>query len=89
MKWRRGVACGWRNSCRGAGNNMKVPMPETKKTKQTPRVTAPRRPLAPRLPTEDDIASRAYELFVERGGEHGRDLDDWLSAKHELMAPES
>ena len=30
------------------------------------------------------IRRRAYQLYVERGGEHGRDLDDWLQAKREL-----
>jgi hypothetical protein len=34
----------------------------------------------------DDISRRAYELFLERGGEHGRDLEDWLQAEHELSA---
>ena len=32
----------------------------------------------------EEIARRAYELFVERGGEHGRDLDDWLRAEREF-----
>lgn len=32
-----------------------------------------------------EIASRAYELFVERGRAHGHDLDDWLAAERELM----
>jgi hypothetical protein len=40
----------------------------------------------PALPTEQSIARRAYELFVERGCVHGRDLDDWLSAERELLA---
>jgi hypothetical protein len=30
------------------------------------------------------IAARAYELFLERGGEHGGDVDDWLRAEREL-----
>jgi hypothetical protein len=24
-------------------------------------------------------------LFLQRGGEHGRDLDDWLLARRELL----
>lgn len=32
----------------------------------------------------DRIAERAYELYQQRGGEHGRDLDDWLEAECEL-----
>ena len=31
------------------------------------------------------IAKRAYELFLERGGENGHDLDDWLQAERELL----
>ena len=30
------------------------------------------------------IASRAYELFVARGGADGQDLEDWLNAEREL-----
>jgi hypothetical protein len=32
-----------------------------------------------------DIARRAFELYCDRGREHGRDLDDWLQAEHELL----
>jgi HSP20 family molecular chaperone IbpA len=31
------------------------------------------------------VSSRAYENFMERGGAHGRDLDDWLDAERELL----
>jgi len=30
------------------------------------------------------VAQRAYELYLERGGGEGQDLDDWLSAEREL-----
>ena len=30
------------------------------------------------------IAQRAYQLYMERGGSDGRDLDDWLEAEREL-----
>ena len=32
------------------------------------------------------IAGRAYELFLERGGEHGHDVEDWLRAEGEILA---
>jgi Protein of unknown function (DUF2934) len=32
----------------------------------------------------DLISRRAYERFQARGGEHGRDQDDWLDAEREL-----
>ncbi len=27
------------------------------------------------------VARKAYELFEQRGGEHGHDVDDWLEAE--------
>ena len=38
----------------------------------------------PPIVTNSDIAHRTYEFYEQRGGEHGRDLDDWLIAEHEL-----
>jgi hypothetical protein len=31
------------------------------------------------------IARRAYEVWQERGGGHGQDLDDWLTAEEEIL----
>jgi hypothetical protein len=39
--------------------------------------------------TEDEIAVRAYELYVARGQADGYDLDDWLFAERELRGQES
>jgi hypothetical protein len=39
-----------------------------------------------RAPSEKEIASRAYELYVQRGGEHGNDVEDWVRAEKELSA---
>jgi len=36
------------------------------------------------VPTNEAVARRAYELFLERGGEHGHDVEDWLRAEREL-----
>ena len=33
---------------------------------------------------EERIRIRAYEVYLERGGDHGQDLDDWLQAEREL-----
>jgi hypothetical protein len=30
------------------------------------------------------IARRAYQIYEERGGEHGYDLNDWLQAEDEV-----
>lgn len=34
--------------------------------------------------THEAIAQRAYEHFLARGRQHGRDMEDWLSAEKEL-----
>ena len=35
-------------------------------------------------PDHDEIARCAYELYVSRGAEDGRDLQDWLEAERQL-----
>ena len=37
-------------------------------------------------PSEQEIAVRAHELYEKRGGEAGRDVEDWLQAERELKA---
>jgi len=32
----------------------------------------------------DAVAQRAYELFLDSGARHGRDLEHWLQAESEL-----
>jgi hypothetical protein len=34
--------------------------------------------------SNEDIARRAYEIYQARGGEDGRDADDWYQAEREL-----
>jgi hypothetical protein len=43
-------------------------------------------PIGGGLP-RDRIASRAYEIYLERGGGDGRDMDDWLEAERQLSGP--
>jgi hypothetical protein len=33
---------------------------------------------------DETIRLRAYEIYLERGQQPGRDLDDWLQAEREL-----
>ena len=35
------------------------------------------------------IAERAYELHHHRGGHHGQDLEDWLTAEREVLSEAS
>jgi Protein of unknown function (DUF2934) len=34
--------------------------------------------------TYEDVACRAYDLFLSRGSQHGHDVDDWLEAERQL-----
>ena len=34
--------------------------------------------------SQEDIAQRAYDLYVERGRESGKDVEDWVKAEKEL-----
>lgn len=38
-------------------------------------------------PTHEEIAMRAYQLYLERGGSNGNDVNDWLQAEQELLKP--
>src|SRR5437763_735314 len=58
--------------------------PERSKDDRADRATH-----VPNAPTEapnalPSVQARAYELFLERGGQHGDDLSDWLRAEREL-----
>ena len=35
-------------------------------------------------PTREEIELRAFQIFIERGGTDGHDVDDWVQAEHEL-----
>jgi hypothetical protein len=37
-------------------------------------------------PMRDEITHRAYALYLLRGCEHGRDVEDWVQAAKELSA---
>ena len=43
---------------------------------------------APEL-TDDDIRVRAYHRYLERGGSHGADFDDWVEAEKDLKSSRS
>jgi hypothetical protein len=47
----------------------------------TPEHPSSQRPKESRL---DRISRRAHMIYERRGGQHGRDLDDWLQAEREI-----
>jgi Protein of unknown function (DUF2934) len=36
-------------------------------------------------PTDEEIELYAHQIYIERGGAHGHDVDDWLQAEQELL----
>lgn len=46
--------------------------------------TQPQREDSNRLPSQEQVEKRAYQIFQARGGEHGRNLEDWEQAEQEL-----
>jgi hypothetical protein len=62
----------------------------TRKTEPTTAVKKPaaRRPKAAARvaePTHDDIALRAWSIYLQRGASHGQAMSDWLEAKAQLL----
>jgi len=53
-----------------------------RKTKNINLVMAEHHPVI----TKDDVARRAYELFLARGRAEGHDVEDWLEAERQLEA---
>jgi hypothetical protein len=61
-----------------ANNVVAMPVSESTPTISTPTAT-----------TDRDIARRAFEIFCERGCQHGHDVEDWLQAERELRGSET
>jgi hypothetical protein len=40
------------------------------------------------MPSPVEVQRRAYELYLQRGGSHGHDLDDWYEAERQLRRQE-
>ncbi|HUC54237.1 MAG TPA: DUF2934 domain-containing protein [Candidatus Cybelea sp.] len=55
------------------------------KTRKSPSPEA-KKPQAPKIhPTTEEIALRAYQIYLERAGAPGDALDDWTRAERELL----
>lgn len=53
------------------------------KESSSPKVGEPRTTRS--LPTHEEIALRAYHIYLERGGAPGNELEDWTRAERELL----
>jgi hypothetical protein len=56
-----------------------------KSAERTPALRTERQSVEAR-PTREEIELRAYQIYLERGGAQGQDLEDWLRAERELLA---
>jgi hypothetical protein len=57
------------------------------KTKEAPAPKAKKATAAKSMPTHDEIATRAYQIYLERCATPGDPMQDWLRAERELAAP--
>lgn len=57
----------------------------TRKSKSVPPAAAPAVVAeAKASPSHEQIARRAFELYLQRGAAHGCDFQDWIAAEREL-----
>lgn len=61
-----------------------MPRSTKKKLKNVVAMPMPAATILSTDPSRDDVARRAFELYCERGYQHGYDIQDWLQAEREL-----
>ena len=61
-------------------------MPTSRRDRTRPKSEASMAERSPQPPDSrmNRIAARAHEIYVTRGGEHGKALEDWLQAEREI-----
>jgi len=61
-----------------------MPRSVKKSRKNVVAMPIPAATIAAGVPSRDDVARRAFELYCQRGRQDGHDLQDWLQAEQEL-----
>lgn len=59
------------------------------KTRESSSPAVQKSRTATNQPTREEIAVRAYEIFLQRGGAPGNELADWVLAERQLMDKDS
>jgi hypothetical protein len=72
-------------SANGRTRQTRVRVTTATPRRRTLRATAPH--VANGRPTHQEIAVAAYYRFLQRGGKHGFDFDDWIAAERSLNEP--
>ena len=57
------------------------------KSTQAPAAKIKKAAASKSRPTHEQVAQRAYEIYLERGATPGDPMQDWLRAEMELAAP--
>jgi hypothetical protein len=64
------------------------PQPEGEKMAKTRESSSPteqKTRVAKNQPTPEEIALRAYHIYLERAGMPGNELEDWIAAERQLV----
>jgi len=56
------------------------------KTKEAPALKT-KKATVKLKPTQDQVAARAYKIYLERGATPGDPMQDWLQAERDLVTP--
>jgi hypothetical protein len=67
------------------GRATSAPMNMKSKAPSAP-TAAPATPVAKQPPAPQDVARRAFELYLARGAQPGHEVEDWINAERELGA---
>jgi hypothetical protein len=55
------------------------------KTMESPSPATQKPRTATLQPTQEEIALRAYHIYLQRGGAPGNEFQDWMQAERELL----
>jgi hypothetical protein len=55
------------------------------KTRESSSPTTQKLGVARNQPTREEIALRAYAIYLERGGTPGNEFEDWVEAERQLV----
>jgi hypothetical protein len=81
------------NKSSKSGKAAPAPAPAAKPIAKPPvkasAAPQPAKARAPYEPTQEEIQTRAFELYVSEGCKEGNDLEYWLRAEQELRVPGS
>jgi hypothetical protein len=52
-------------------------------------LVVPKKEQTETLPLEEQIRQRAHAIYLERDGQDGAEMDDWLQAEQEILSQQA